>query len=507
MSPTLLHRLMLLAPLLLGACAIAPTMEVVPSTVVAGQRHQASVALVFPGETRSLRVPNLLPTGCLTGGFSIDADYGGTFARAVKERLSAMFASVVEVGSLAQAAGAYPLVFQAEMSQVGYKLGCLVSPDTYVQVRGDLRATDSQGRDVWRSDIQSKRHEMELMMFDPNRGLGVPASRAISALADDWLRELNGPAAGQIAAALHGAAPAVAARSGQKAPMAQPAPPPPVAAAPPPPVAAAPRFAVQPAVGRFPRGAERPDDVAVIIGNADYARQGRDIPNVRPAHADAEGARLYATQALGIREGNVIFLKDATGSQMTRVFGSDKDHRGQLFDWVKPGKSRVYVYYSGHGAPASQGGSPYLIPTDSDAARIELNGYPLKQLYDNLGKLPADSVTVVLEACFSGISPAGSVLGKASPVFFEVKAPPVPANLTVIAAGAANQMASWEADESSGLFTKYYLKAMAGEADSDKDGRVGLDELERYLKETLTYFARRHYGRDQNAQIVRGGGR
>ncbi|EME70874.1 hypothetical protein H261_05679 [Paramagnetospirillum caucaseum] len=280
------------------------------------------------------------------------------------------------------------------------------------------------------------------------------------------------------------------------------APPPPVAAAPPPP-----RFAVQPAVGRFPRGAERPDDVAVIIGNADYTRQGRDIPDVRPAHADAEGARLYATQALGIREGNVIFLKDATGSQMTRVFGSDKDHRGQLFDWVKPGKSRVYVYYSGHGAPASQGGSPYLIPTDSDAARIELNGYPLKQLYDNLGKLPADSVTVVLEACFSGISPAGSVLGKASPVFFEVKAPPVPANLTVIAAGAANQMASWEADESSGLFTKYYLKAMAGEADSDKDGRVGLDELDRYLKETLTYFARRHYGRDQNAQIVRGGGR
>jgi len=267
-----------------------------------------------------------------------------------------------------------------------------------------------------------------------------------------------------------------------------------------------PRAAAAPTIPHFPRGAERPDDVAVIIGNGDYARLGKDIPNVRPAHADAEGARIYATQALGIKEGNVILLKDATSAQLTRVFGSEKEPRGQLFDWVKPGRSRVYVYYSGHGAPGSQGGSPYLIPTDADSARIELNGYPLKQLYDNLGKLPAESVTVVLEACFSGISPAGSVLGKASPVFFDVKAPPVPGNVTVITAGAANQMASWETDESSGLFTKYYLKGMAGEADSDKDGRVSLNELERYLKDTLTYYARRHYGRDQQAQIVKGGG-
>ncbi|TAN61672.1 MAG: caspase family protein [Magnetospirillum sp.] len=281
------------------------------------------------------------------------------------------------------------------------------------------------------------------------------------------------------------------------------------APAPPPrtpvPSAEPPRPKAAPLSLRFARAAERPDDVAVIIGNADYGRQGKDIPDVKPAHADADGARLYATHALGIRDGNVILLKDATGSQMTRVLGSEKDHRGQLFDWVKPGKSRVFVFYSGHGAPGPQGGSPFLVPVDADAARIELNGYPLRQLYDNLGKLPAESVTVVLEACFSGLSPAGSVLGKASPVFFDVKAPPVPANLTVITAGAANQVASWEPDDSHGLFTRNFLEGMAGKADFDKDGKVGLDELDRYLKDTLTYLARRHYGRDQQAQIVKGG--
>ena len=49
-----------------------------------------------------------------------------------------------------------------------------------------------------------------------------------------------------------------------------------------------PRFSTQPVVTRFPRSSERPDDVAVIIGNADYSKQGKDIPDVKAAYADAE---------------------------------------------------------------------------------------------------------------------------------------------------------------------------------------------------------------------------
>ncbi|TAN61673.1 MAG: caspase family protein [Magnetospirillum sp.] len=256
----------------------------------------------------------------------------------------------------------------------------------------------------------------------------------------------------------------------------------------------------------FRQAPERTDDVAVIIGNGGYAKFNRDIPDVKPAHADAEGIRLYATRALGVRDGNVLLIKDATAAQMVEVFGSERDHRGTLFTWVKPGRSRVFVYYSGHGAPVADGRA-MLVPADASAARIALSGYSLDLLYRNLGKLPVDSVTVVLEACFSGVSPAGSVLGKASPVFLDVKAPPVPANLTVIAAGAANQIASWEPDDSHGLFTRHFLDAMSGKADFDKDGKVGLDELDRYLKDTLSYFAGRHYGRDQEAQIIKGGGR
>jgi len=258
----------------------------------------------------------------------------------------------------------------------------------------------------------------------------------------------------------------------------------------------------------YKKGPQRPDDIAVIIGNADYGKQGSDIPNVTPGYANAASIKAYVTQTLGVREGNIIYLKDATAANMLKIFGSEEDHRGQLLDWTLPGVSRVFVYYAGHGAPAGDDGTAYLVPVDADAARIQLNGYPLSRLYNNLSKLPAKSVTVVLEACFSGASQGGSVLRKASPIYLRPKVPKIPPNVTLIAAGEPRQLASWEEDESYSLFTKYFLKGMSGEADTkpygNGDGVVGYDELERYLKRTLTYYARRYYGRDQTAVIVVG---
>lgn len=266
-------------------------------------------------------------------------------------------------------------------------------------------------------------------------------------------------------------------------------------------------FPTAPAVESFPAAKSRPDDVAVVVGNADY-RQAKDVPDVVPAYADAEGFKRYAESALGISPGNVIYLKDATGAQLSRVFGTESNYKGQLFDWVKPGQSRVFVYYVGHGAPSTKDGGAYLVPSDADAGRIELNGYPLKTLMANLGKLPAASVTVVLEACFSGNSQGGGLIASASPLVAKVEAPEVPSNLTVFTAGAPNQIASWEEGKTHSLFSSFYLKGAAGEADQppygNADGRVDAPELQRYLKDKVTYAARRLYGRDQTPELRTG---
>ena len=265
----------------------------------------------------------------------------------------------------------------------------------------------------------------------------------------------------------------------------------------------------EPVPVRFEPGLPRPDDIAVIIGNADYSKGGRDIPAVVPAYADAEGFKQYARTALGIREGNIIHIRDATQADLISVFGSQTDHRARLHNWVRPGLSRVYIYYAGHGAPGGDGNA-YLVPSDADPSTLHLNGYRLDDLYRNLSLMRAESVTVVLEACFSGSSVGGALIANASPVYLQVKGAAVPKGVTVIAAGAANQMASWEQDQQHSLFTSYFLKGMAGEADKaphgDGNGEVEYAELDRYLRYTVTYYARRYYGRDQNAQIVEAGG-
>jgi hypothetical protein len=250
----------------------------------------------------------------------------------------------------------------------------------------------------------------------------------------------------------------------------------------------------------------QPNDIAVIIGNSNYQKQGIDIPNVAPAYADSNAIKQWLIAAKGLREGNIIQLKDATGSQLISVFGNERSHKGQLFNWTKPNISNVYVYYAGHGAPAGDHSSAFLVPTDSNSATIELTGYPLATLYKNLSLVPARSITVILESCFSGTSQNGNVISRTSGILVAAKIPAAPKNITVISAGRANQIASWEQDDSHSLFTKYFLKGMSGEADvapyGNGDGEVIYDELGKYLEGTMTYYARRYYGRDQNAQIV-----
>ncbi|MBC8158679.1 MAG: caspase family protein, partial [Alphaproteobacteria bacterium] len=118
-------------------------------------------------------------------------------------------------------------------------------------------------------------------------------------------------------------------------------------------------FPVAPVNVSFAASPPRPDDIAVIIGNADYGKLGKDIPNVIPAYADAESFKKYVLTELGVREGNIIDLRDATSAQLERVFGSERTFKGQLYDWVRQGQSRVWIYYSGHGAPAGNNNAAY----------------------------------------------------------------------------------------------------------------------------------------------------
>ncbi len=251
----------------------------------------------------------------------------------------------------------------------------------------------------------------------------------------------------------------------------------------------------------IPRGVKAgPFDVAVIIGNGDYKRQG--VPTVEYAYRDLGVVREYLLKAFGFSPENILEERDATKGTFEMLFGTRDTPRGKLANWVKPGKSRVFIYYVGHGAPDLQTGNGYFVPSDADPDYIANTGYPLDVFYANLKRIPARELVVVLDACFSGRTEKGMLFKNISPAMLKVRE--TPANLktgAVLASARADQVSCWYPEKRHGMFTYFFLKGLRGEADANGDGRITVGEMEIWLSEHVPYWARRVAGKTQEPLV------
>jgi hypothetical protein len=240
-------------------------------------------------------------------------------------------------------------------------------------------------------------------------------------------------------------------------------------------------------------------DVAVVIGNKNYSAAG--VPDVDYALRDAQVMKEYLNRTMGFDPGNIIYAEDATLTRLTGIFGNEQDYRGQLYKWVKPGKSRVFVFYAGHGAPDLDTGDAYFVPVDANPQLLKVQGYKVQTMYDNLARLKATGLTVVLDACFSGGSPKGSLFKGTSSLVARVKDTHKPATALLMASSSASEVSSWYAEKRHGLFTYFFLKGLQGAADTDRNGKITAGEMKAYLGEQVPYMARRLTGNEQTPQV------
>lgn len=233
------------------------------------------------------------------------------------------------------------------------------------------------------------------------------------------------------------------------------------------------------------------DDVAVVIGNKRYSAEG--VPAVEYADRDAHMVREYLITTFGFKPDNIIYEEDATLSKFNEIFGTlSHPARSKLSGWIKKGVSRLFIYYVGHGAPDLDTQEAYFVPVDANPQYISVNGYSLQTFYANLSKLPAREITIVLDSCFSGNSDKGMLFKGISPAQLKVrKSYAGPGNATLITSAAVDGVSTWYPDKRHSLFTYYFLKALQGEADADKDRRITVGEVGSYLKENVPYMARR----------------
>ena len=222
-----------------------------------------------------------------------------------------------------------------------------------------------------------------------------------------------------------------------------------------------------------------PDAIAVVIGNSNYL----STTSVPYAINDAQIMKLYLVNVLGYNPDNIYFIRNATKADMELYFGTKENHKGKLFNNIKIDISDVFIYFSGHGAPGFNDRKAYFVPVDCEPQYVEISGYSKDVLFNNLTKLPAKSVSVVIDACFSGANIFDQLALKS--VLIAPSTDFTLPNGVIMTSSEDNQVSTSYPEQDHSTFTYFFLKAIKDKehSDTNKDSKLTFKEIHKYLSD------------------------
>jgi hypothetical protein len=234
-------------------------------------------------------------------------------------------------------------------------------------------------------------------------------------------------------------------------------------------------------------GFQRSSDYLLSIGLSSYRTP--HLAARKYAALDAEMVATYFQSLGGVPKSNIRLLQDWSALR--------PDIEEALLDWL-PSKitsdSVVTIYFAGQ-AVVSPAGDTFLIPYDGAVESIT-RLYPLKDLETALGRLKAKQVVFV----FDGTVLKNGAAGRAK-VSLPKWAGTNESVLHLIATTGFGK--SLESDTlRHGLFTYYFLRALRGEADSDRNGEVTIGETAAYVNRKVPMAARSEFKQEQQPQVL-----
>jgi len=239
----------------------------------------------------------------------------------------------------------------------------------------------------------------------------------------------------------------------------------------------------------------RKNGVAVIFGIENY----QNLPEAPFADNDAKLIQEYFKKRLGVEQVVTYTNEQVSGFIFDNVFDPDM---GELQRVVTKGETDLFVFYSGHGIPSKDGSKAFLFPYDGRVERIDQQGYDLNKLYRNLDKLGARTVTVFIDACFSGSSRATddvaeqNIIGERGVVIAPRTDAPWESNpaFSVFASSQGNETSLGFKATETGLFTYFLCAGLQGEADANGDNKISLKELDHYITNNVKITSKKIRG-------------
>lgn len=254
------------------------------------------------------------------------------------------------------------------------------------------------------------------------------------------------------------------------------------------------------------------DAIAVVIGAE------KNSYGVAPAPYAARDAQLmakYLTTSMGVNDVKILVDEQVTGAALSDCFDA---RYGYLKQAVNPGKTDVFVFYSGHGIPDYDAeGKPdvFLFPYDARKELISDRGYSINKLYADLNSLDAKSVTVILDACFSGSSRQTATLAaenisgakgvRISNQMITHRPWETNPNFRLFTSSTGEQTSLGYDQSQSGLFTYFLTIGLQGDADEDGNGAITMDELVRFVTKNVSLEAAKIRGGAQTPEFFGNG--
>ena len=216
---------------------------------------------------------------------------------------------------------------------------------------------------------------------------------------------------------------------------------------------------------------------ALIIGNTEYNDPG--LAQLTAPGNDAEDfARVLKEQNLCGFDDVKVLLDQLSSSVIEAI--------DEFFDQKKPDDLLV-LYFSGHGV-RDELGSLYLAVSNTIRSRLRSTAVKSDYIREAMDQSRSKRQVVILDCCNSGAFPQGTKaeIGGAMGMVLALQG----YGRFVLTASDATQFA-WEGNKAVGetqnsLFTHFLVKGLEGEADSDSDGNITVDELYDYAFEQIS---------------------
>ena len=231
---------------------------------------------------------------------------------------------------------------------------------------------------------------------------------------------------------------------------------------------------------------------AVVIGVNRYQR----LPRLSGAVRDAQGVKKALTeQGFEVLE---LLDRQATRQAIAQLLGDRLRNRVGEND-------RVLIYFAGHGVSTGTGDTAmgYLMPVEGDRESPVSTGISMTELQNWFADYKAKHVMFVADACYSGLALSTRAVGlsyKTREYLRKVTAKPV--RVALVAGGAGEEASELRGH---GLFTSFFLEAIGGAADADKNGVITSDEVAAYVKPNVAQTAQSQFRAQQNPQMGRRG--